>query len=72
LDETSSYEILWLVLIIFLPFLGSLLYFLIGMNQRTSRKERVKSPACIYTYNEPFRFALVNTNGVDKNGIWEQ
>ena len=30
-------KILWVVLIIFLPFLGSLLYFLIGMNQRTSR-----------------------------------
>lgn len=38
---TSSFpgneKILWVVLIIFLPFLGSLLYFLIGMNQRTSR-----------------------------------
>lgn len=27
-------KVLWVLLIIFLPFLGSLLYFLIGMNQR--------------------------------------
>lgn len=27
-------KIIWVLLIIFLPFLGSLLYFLIGMNQR--------------------------------------
>jgi len=27
-------KILWVLLIIFLPFLGSLLYVLIGMNQR--------------------------------------
>jgi len=30
-------KILWVVLIIFLPFIGSLLYFLIGINQRTNR-----------------------------------
>lgn len=30
-------KILWVVLIIFLPFIGSLLYFLIGINQRTGR-----------------------------------
>ena len=30
-------KILWVLLIIFLPFLGSLLYFLIGVNQRSSR-----------------------------------
>ena len=27
-------KIIWVLLIIFLPFLGSLLYFLIGTNQR--------------------------------------
>lgn len=27
-------KVLWVLLIIFLPFLGSLLYFLIGRNQR--------------------------------------
>jgi len=27
-------KVIWVLLIIFLPFLGSLLYFLIGMNQR--------------------------------------
>jgi hypothetical protein len=30
-------KILWVLLIIFLPFLGSLLYFLIGRNQRVIR-----------------------------------
>ncbi len=30
-------KILWVLLIIFLPFLGSLLYFLIGRNQRIIR-----------------------------------
>ncbi len=30
-------KILWVVIILFLPFLGSVLYFLIGRNQRTSR-----------------------------------
>lgn len=29
-------KILWILLIIFLPFLGSLLYFLIGRNQSTN------------------------------------
>ncbi len=28
-------KIIWVLLIIFLPFLGSLLYFIIGTNQRT-------------------------------------
>lgn len=28
-------KIMWVLLILFLPFLGSLLYFLIGVNQRT-------------------------------------
>lgn len=27
-------KILWVLIILFLPFLGSLLYFLIGINQR--------------------------------------
>lgn len=30
-------KIIWILLIIFLPFLGSVLYFLIGRNQRTNR-----------------------------------
>lgn len=30
-------KILWILLIIFLPFLGSLLYFLIGRSQTTNR-----------------------------------
>lgn len=30
-------KILWVLLIIFLPFLGSLLYFIIGRDQRTRR-----------------------------------
>lgn len=30
-------KIIWVLLIIFLPFLGSLLYFLIGINQRNNR-----------------------------------
>ena len=33
----GSDKILWVVIILFLPFLGSVLYFLIGRNQRTSR-----------------------------------
>lgn len=31
----GSEKIIWVLLIIFLPFLGSLLYFIIGTNQRT-------------------------------------
>ncbi|MEA3461939.1 MAG: PLDc N-terminal domain-containing protein [Bacteroidota bacterium] len=30
-------KIIWVLVIIFLPFLGSVLYFLIGRNQRTNR-----------------------------------
>ena len=30
-------KIIWILLIIFLPFLGSVLYFVIGRNQRTNR-----------------------------------
>lgn len=30
-------KIIWILLIIFLPFLGSVLYFLIGRNQRTNK-----------------------------------
>ncbi len=30
-------KILWVLIILLLPFLGSVLYFLIGRNQRTSR-----------------------------------
>ncbi len=30
-------KILWILIILLLPFLGSVLYFLIGRNQRTSR-----------------------------------
>lgn len=30
-------KLLWILLIIFLPFLGSVLYFLIGRNQATNR-----------------------------------
>lgn len=30
-------KIIWILLIIFLPFLGSVLYFLIGRSQRTNR-----------------------------------
>jgi len=37
---TSTFQgndkIIWILLIIFLPFLGSVLYFLIGRNQRTN------------------------------------
>jgi len=36
-DFPGNEKILWVLLIIFLPFLGSVLYFLIGTGQRTRR-----------------------------------
>ena len=36
-DFPGNEKILWVLIILFLPFLGSVLYFLIGRNQRTSR-----------------------------------
>ena len=33
-DFRGNDKIMWVLLIIFLPFLGALLYFLIGRNQR--------------------------------------
>ncbi len=36
-DFPGNEKILWVLIIIVLPFLGSVLYFLIGRNQRTSR-----------------------------------
>jgi len=32
--EDSANKILWVIVVILLPFLGSLLYFLIGRNQK--------------------------------------
>jgi hypothetical protein len=36
-DFPGNEKIIWVLLIIFLPFLGSVLYFLIGTGQRTRR-----------------------------------
>ncbi len=36
-DFHGSEKILWVLIILFLPFLGSVLYFLIGRNKRISR-----------------------------------
>ncbi len=36
-DFPGNEKILWVVIILLLPFLGSVLYFLIGRNQRISR-----------------------------------
>jgi len=36
-DFPGNEKILWVLIILLLPFLGSVLYFLIGRNQRTSR-----------------------------------
>ncbi len=36
-DFPGNEKILWVLIIILLPFLGSVLYFLIGRNQRMSR-----------------------------------
>ena len=36
-DFPGNEKIIWVLIILFLPFLGSVLYFLIGRNQRTSR-----------------------------------
>ena len=36
-DFPGNEKILWVVIILLLPFLGSVLYFLIGRNQRTNR-----------------------------------
>jgi hypothetical protein len=36
-DFPGNEKILWVLIILFLPFLGSVLYFLIGRNQRISR-----------------------------------
>lgn len=36
-DFPGNEKILWVLIILLLPFLGSLLYFLIGRNQRTNR-----------------------------------
>ena len=36
-DFRGNDKIIWVLVILFLPFLGSVLYFLIGRNQRTNR-----------------------------------
>ena len=36
-DFPGNDKILWVLIILLLPFLGSVLYFLIGRNQRTNR-----------------------------------
>lgn len=36
-DFPGNEKIIWVLLILFLPFLGSILYFLIGTGQRTRR-----------------------------------
>ena len=36
-DFPGNEKIIWVLIILFLPFLGSVLYFLIGRNQRTNR-----------------------------------
>ena len=36
-DFPGNEKIMWVLIILFLPFLGSLLYFLIGTGQRTNR-----------------------------------
>lgn len=36
-DFRGNDKILWVLVILFLPFLGSVLYFLIGRNNRVSR-----------------------------------
>lgn len=36
-DFPGNEKILWVLIILFLPFLGSVLYFLIGRNKRISR-----------------------------------
>ncbi len=36
-DFPGNEKILWVLIILLLPFLGSALYFLIGRNQRTNR-----------------------------------
>ena len=36
-DFRGNDKILWVLIILLLPFLGSVLYFLIGRNQRTNR-----------------------------------
>lgn len=36
-DFRGNEKIMWVLIIIFLPFLGSLLYFLIGRDKRTNR-----------------------------------
>ena len=36
-DFPGNEKILWVLIILLLPFLGSVLYFLIGRNQRTNR-----------------------------------
>ena len=36
-DFPGNEKIIWIVLIIFLPFLGAILYFLIGRNKRLNK-----------------------------------
>jgi hypothetical protein len=36
-DFPGNEKIIWVLIILFLPFLGSILYFLIGTGQRTRR-----------------------------------
>ncbi len=36
-DFPGNEKIIWVLIILFLPFLGSVLYFLIGTNQRIQR-----------------------------------
>jgi len=36
-DFPGNEKIIWVLIILLLPFLGSVLYFLIGRNQRTNR-----------------------------------
>ncbi len=37
-DFDGNNKLLWVLIVLFLPFLGSIIYFLIGKNQRTRRR----------------------------------
>ncbi len=37
-DFDGNNKLLWVLIVIFLPFLGSVLYFLIGRDQRSGRR----------------------------------
>lgn len=37
-DFDGNNKLLWVLIVIFLPFMGSIIYFLIGKDQRTRRR----------------------------------